>query len=296
MIGVLNINKPRGVSSSFVVVKIKKMLNTKKVGHMGTLDPLAQGVLPICIGKATKLFDYFLKKKKIYIATFQFGYQTSTLDLEGEVEDKCNNIPTKQMLEEAIKKMIGKQMQLPPKYSSKKIDGKKACDLVRSGNEVALKPCQIEIFDFKLLSQVSCDTFEFEITCSAGTYIRSIARDLASLVDSLATMIKLVRTKAGIFKIDSAIDFEGLNDIDISSHILPLKDVLVEYKQICVLPQTLKNLLDGKKVFIKEIETQKENSFLLQETNQNFYKLVCEDNIIGMAYIQDDLLKVKTYF
>ena len=300
MIGVLNINKPRGVSSSFVVVKIKKLLNTKKVGHMGTLDPLAQGVLPICVGKATKLFDYFLKKKKTYIATFQFGYQTSTLDLEGEIEKRCNLIPTKQQLEEAAKQMIGISMQMPPKYSSKKIAGKKACDLVRDGKEVNLKSCQIQIFDFKLLSQLSTDTFEFEITCSAGTYIRSIARDLAFKVGSLATMTKLIRTKSGVFEIKDSIDFELLDKIDLQNELLTLNEVLVEYASINISAKILKDLLDGKTVFISEIATQNENSFLFKSknnfTNQDFFKIVCESNIVAMGFIQDNILKVKTYF
>ena len=163
MIGVLNIYKPRGVSSSFVVVKLKKLLNTKKVGHMGTLDPLAEGVLPICVGRATKLFDYFLKKQKTYVATFQFGYQTSTLDLEGEIEQKSLKIPTYEQLQLAAKKMIGKFFQMPPKYSSKKIGGQKACDLVRSGKDIELKPCEIEIFDFKILNQTYGMDFEVKI-------------------------------------------------------------------------------------------------------------------------------------
>ena len=230
MIGVLNINKPRGVSSSFVVVKLKKLLNTKKVGHMGTLDPLAQGVLPICVGRATKLFDYFLKKQKTYIATFEFGYQTSTLDLEGEVEEKTQVLPTKEQLISATQKMVGKSLQLPPKYSSKKVAGKKACDLIRSGKQVELKPCEIEIFDFKLLSEVAPNTYEFEITCSAGTYIRSIARDLALQVCSLATMTKLVRTKSGSFSLDNALDFEKLEEINLKEKLIPLEEVLKDYQ------------------------------------------------------------------
>ena len=154
MIGVVNINKPVGTTSSNVVVKIKKLLNIKKVGHMGTLDPLAQGVLPICVGKATRLFDYFLKKQKTYIAQFRFGEQTDTLDLEGNIIDISTNIPTKTEIEKALKVFIGEINQIPPMFSSKKINGKKAYDLARKGEEIELQPCKITIYDYKLLKQI----------------------------------------------------------------------------------------------------------------------------------------------
>ena len=125
MIGIVNINKPKGVTSSNVVVKIKKLLNIKKVGHMGTLDPLASGVLPICIGKATRLFDYFLKKQKTYIAQFKFGEETNTLDLEGEVVKTSKNIPTLNQVEDALKFFIGEIDQIPPMFSSKRLTVKK---------------------------------------------------------------------------------------------------------------------------------------------------------------------------
>lgn len=301
MIGVLNIYKPRGVSSSYVVVKLKKLLNTKKVGHMGTLDPLAEGVLPICVGRATKLFDYFLKKQKTYVATFQFGYQTSTLDLEGEIEEKSLNVPTYEQLQVVVKKMVGKSFQMPPKYSSKKIGGQKACDLIRSGKSVELKPCEIEIFDFKLLRKISTDTFEFEITCSAGTYIRSIARDLAQSVGSLATMTKLVRTKSGPFLIDNSINFDKLEQINLEKELISLDEVLIDFEPIFITEVQLKTLLDGKKLSKDEVaKTNKKNQHLkfdmAQTTVNKFYKVICNDSIVGIATESDGIIKVKTYF
>lgn len=301
MIGVLNIYKPRGVSSSFVVVKLKKLLNTKKVGHMGTLDPLAEGVLPICVGRATKLFDYFLKKQKTYVATFQFGYQTSTLDLEGEIEQKSLNIPTYEQLQLAAKKMIGKSFQMPPKYSSKKISGQKACDLVRSGKDIELKPCEIEIFDFKILNQILQDTFEFEITCSAGTYIRSIARDLAQNVGSLATMTKLVRTKSGPFLINNSINFEKLEQTNLEKELISLEEVLIDFDPLFITETQLKTLLDGKKLLVEEIvKTNKKNAQIKHSSNktneQVFYKVVCNNSVVAIAFINDGAIKAKTYF
>lgn len=294
MIGVININKPRGVTSSQVVVKIKKLLNIKRVGHMGTLDPLAQGVLPICVGKATRLFDYFLKKQKTYIATFQFGFQTTTLDLEGEVEKTSEHIPNCREIENALKNFKGKIMQMPPVYSSKKIGGKKACDEIRRGNTIELKPCQVEIFEYKLINQIDKQTFEFEITCSAGTYIRSLARDLGEATCSCATMIKLIRTKSGPFNLSSAVDFENLTKEIIQNKILSLKTVLKDFESIEIYPQDFQRLLNGLNLDIKFLKTNPTNSKNLELNLQN-YAVVCQNEIVGIGLIENNNLKIKTY-
>lgn len=294
MIGVININKPRGVTSSQVVVKIKKLLNLKRVGHMGTLDPLAQGVLPICVGKATRLFDYFLKKQKTYVATFQFGFQTTTLDLEGEVEKISKIIPTKNQLEETLNNFKGKILQMPPLYSSKKVGGKKACDEIRKGNAIELKPSEVEIFEYKLLNQIDEKTFEFEITCSAGTYIRSLARDLGETVGSCATMTKLIRTRSGNFDLSSAVDFENLTKEIIQSKLLSLKIVLKDFESIEILPQDFQRLLNGLKLNIKSILQNNNNKNVINDNIEN-YAVVCQNQIVGIGIIEENNLKIKTY-
>ena len=193
MIGFVNVNKPSGISSSKVVSICKKIFNTKKIGHMGTLDPLAEGVLPIAIGKATRMFDYFLDKHKEYVAEFTFGMTTDTLDAEGNIIEKCDYIPTKEKIIEILPSLIGVIDQIPPQYSAKKVNGRCAYDLARAGQIVDLKPKRIEIYDIKLL-EVKDNKFTFLIECSGGTYIRSIARDIATLVNSKAYMSKLIRT------------------------------------------------------------------------------------------------------
>lgn len=287
MIGVLVVDKPRGATSSDVVVKVKKLLNDKKVGHMGTLDPLAEGVLPLGIGRATKLFDLYLKKKKEYIATFAFGSQTDTLDLEGEVVATSDVIPTKQQLQEAIKQnFLGKIKQLPPKYSSKKISGKRACDIIRHGGEVELEPCEVEIYSFDILDEVERGVFRFKILCSAGTYIRSLARDLACAVGSVATMTKLVRTKCGPFLLENSVKFDKLSYDEISSHIIPLETVLAENERVDVSGEELTKLRNGIKYAKFEGKCASKDVAVWSE-----------GKVVGLGEVRPDgWLSVKTYF
>ena len=283
MIGVLNINKPKGVTSSQVVVKIKKTLNLKKVGHMGTLDPLAFGVLPICVGKATRLFDYFLKKKKTYVAQFKFGEETDSLDLEGNIIKTSSNIPNKEQIENTIKSFLGQTKQVPPAYSAKKIDGKKAYDLARQGQAVTLKPCDIFLYEYKLLSQISSNIFEFYITCSAGTYIRCLARDLGEKLNSCATMVSLKRIKSGPFCIEKAIDYHSISKEVLENNIMPLNEVLIDFEKLIISKQDFQKLLNGLNVVVKN------------KNEKTDYAIVCENEIIGIGNINNNILKLKTY-
>lgn len=154
MIGFINIYKPNGMTSNAVVQKIKKHFHINKIGHMGTLDPMAEGLLPIAIGKATRLFDYMLDKKKTYNVIFEFGYETNTLDITGEktASNACDI--TSENIKSVCEEMIGKQMQMPPKFSAKNVNGARAYDLARRGIEFELKPKEIEIYQFDLLSRI----------------------------------------------------------------------------------------------------------------------------------------------
>ena len=283
MLGVLNINKPKGVTSSNVVVKIKKLLNIKKVGHMGTLDPLAQGVLPICVGKATRLFDYFLKKQKTYIAQFKFGEETDTLDLEGNVVKTSGFIPTKNDIEKALNNFIGEISQVPPIYSSKKIEGKKAYDLARKGETIELKPCSVTIYSYKLINQIDDKTFEFLINCSAGTYIRCLARDLGQAVNSCATMVSLIRTKSGPFCLENAIDYNSLTEEVLKKNLMPIEEVLADFEKLFISKEDFQRLLNGLSVYNAE----------LQE-NVN-YSVFCDNQIIGIGEVKNNQLKLKTF-
>lgn len=209
--GLVVLDKPSGLSSFLAVKIVKRALGVKKAGHMGTLDPLASGVLVVGINKGTKLFDKFLKHNKEYYAEYQFGYETDTLDLEGEVTFKAENVVvTKEDIEKILPQFLGKQQQMPPLYSAKKIDGQKACDLARAGKEVALKPKEVEVFDLKLVKQIGNNTFGVKIRCSSGFYVRALGRDIAKKLATYATTTCIRRTECCGFKIEQA---ESLEDI-----------------------------------------------------------------------------------
>ena len=227
MFGFLNIYKPRGITSHDVVSKIRRITKIKQIGHTGTLDPFAEGVLPVCIGKATRLIEY-LNDDKAYIGTVQFGQSTTTYDLEGEIvhtSHKCTDI---KMIKNALKKFIGDITQIPPIYSAIKINGKKLYEYARKGEKIDITPRKATIQNIKILN------FDFEkqqaeiyIECSKGTYIRSIANDLGEELGTYAHLVKLVRTKAGDFQIDNAVKLETIDNIEkITSNLISPLNIL----------------------------------------------------------------------
>lgn len=277
MNGILNINKPKGVSSNYIVTKVKKILHTKKVGHFGTLDPMASGVLPIGVNKATKLFDYFLLKDKAYEAIFTFGYETDTLDAEGQILVDNQPIPTKEMIEGVLPSLLGEINQIPPIFSAKMINGVRAYDLARKGVDFELKPKKITIYKLDLISQENSNSFKFYIHCSSGTYIRSIARDLAEKLSTKATMTSLIRIKAGIFELENAVELnENLQD-----NLLPLEKVLNELPRIDIPDNYFDKLSNGIKIPV----------------NQEFEKatIYCKDILFGIGKSIDGKLHLITY-
>lgn len=213
---IINLNKPTGMSSFFAVKKVSRLLGVKKAGHMGTLDPYGTGVLLIGVNKGTKLFEEYLNKTKAYIATFHFGYETDTLDSEGQIIKQNNKNITEEEIKKELPSFLGKQAQMPPDFSAKKINGKRACDLIREGKQVELKPKDIEIYDIKLLNNLGDNNFSFEITCSSGTYIRSVCRDLAYKLSTYGTMVSIIRTKCGVFNIEHSSTLEDIQKGNIS--------------------------------------------------------------------------------
>ena len=284
MIGFLNVYKPQGMSSAAVVGKIKKKFNLKKVGHMGTLDPLACGVLPIAVGKATKMFDYFLNKKKTYIVNCEFGYETSSLDLGTEKINETTFVPTLEDVVKATKSFLGKIKQQPPIYSAKKIDGKKAYELARDGKDVVLKDVEVEIFIFDCLSQINNTTFKFEIECSSGTYVRSLIRDLAYKLNTYATVVFLERTKTDFFDATNAIKLDDLLSFNIN-----LENVLIK------IEQTFKSI---KQVQVDNLQFNKLKNGLIIKTNlsdENNVFIMCDNKLLGVAEIKNKQIKLKTY-
>ena len=219
MDGLLVINKPQNWTSFDVVAKIRNKLNVKKVGHTGTLDPMATGVLVLCLGKATKLAQQITDTNKEYIAEITFGATSTTDDADGEISNlksQISNItsPGLEKIMQALKKFTGSIMQVPPNFSAKKIKGQRAYKLAREGKEVKLEPREVTINEIEILDY-KWPILSLRIACGKGTYIRSIARDLGQELGVGGYLTALQRTKVGQYTIDQSISIEGAEEKDI---------------------------------------------------------------------------------
>lgn len=242
--GIIAINKPKDWTSFDVVNKIKHMVKPNKVGHLGTLDPMATGVLLVTIGKATKLFDIMQEKSKTYIATFEFGYETDTLDATGKTIKTSTNTPTMQDIEKVLPKFIGKISQIPPIYSAKSINGVRAYELARRGENVELKPKNVVVNNIKII-EYSNNKLIIEINCGSGTYIRSIGRDIAYELNTFATMTELVRTKVGKFSVENCKEISLIDKENVYDNMLKLSEVL-DYKVLNLETDLVNKLLNGQ--------------------------------------------------
>ncbi len=244
MNGILVVDKPKGLTSRDVVNELSRKFQTKKVGHTGTLDPLATGVLVLCFGTYTKFVSKFVNHDKKYIATIRFGIETNTLDITGEVLKEDGVIPSKKELELALQSMLGEQMQEVPLYSAKKIQGKKLYEYAREGMEVTLPKQNITIFSLELihfegnLATISCHV-------SKGTYIRSLIRDIGKKCSSLATMSDLRRTSLGDFSLSNAFSLEEI--LHDKYEILSFHDLL-SYETYSLLPREYDFVLHGNEL------------------------------------------------
>lgn len=219
MNGVLIIDKPIGVTSFDVIRDIRKEYGTKKVGHTGTLDPMATGVLPILIGDATKLSDYLMDHDKEYIAVLKLGEKRDTGDSEGNIIEtsKIPNLTT-QEIENTLKTFIGKISQIPPMYSAIKVNGKKLYELAREGKEIERKPRSVEIYSIELLEveknkENIIDKIKFKVNCSKGTYIRTLCEDIAEKLETVGYMKELRRTRVGKFTLEDINKCVSLEEI-----------------------------------------------------------------------------------
>lgn len=279
MIGFFNVNKESGISSAKVVSTLKHKFQIKdKIGHMGTLDPLAQGVLVVGVGRANRLFDYMKEKHKVYEAEFEFGYQTISLDTErDEIAFDGGKIPTSFEINEVLPKLIGKQNQVAPMFSAKNINGRRAYEIARNGENVNIKPHEIEIYNIKLLRQSSNSKFLFSIDCSGGTYIRSIARDLATLLKTYATMTSLKRVRSGKFDINSALPLEKITLDDLVKVDVALSDM-----------QCL-NLTE------QQVSTIRNGIALNVEVDDGQYCCKLDDCVVGICVVEKHKATMKTW-
>ena len=282
MNGFINLYKPSGMSSAYAINKIKKLLGKKvKCGHMGTLDPMASGVLPVGIGKATRLFNFLLDKDKVYTAEFTFGYETDTLDAEGKIIKDGGYIPTINEIKGVLYSLTGIVNQIPPAYSAKNVGGTRSYVLARQGIEVELKPKQVEINSIEVETTSTKNAYKFTIKCKGGTYIRSICRDIAYALNTYATMTKLTREKSGCFDLSNSVSAEEINSFqDIEIRIIKPEDT-VYFEVIELNNKKYSDLINGR--------------FCEVNLQNGLYKIYYENVFIGVGEVENNNLKCKAY-
>ena len=279
--GILNIDKPQGITSHDVVDIVRKIFPGIKVGHTGTLDPIAPGVLPICIGKATKLSDELLSENKVYKVKMLLGVETDTYDITGKIVFANTLNEDEIYIKERIKRFIGKSSQIPPIYSAIKIKGKKAYEYARNGENVSLKPREIEIFNIDDIDvNLRKRQVSFVVSCTKGTYIRSLVHDIGIKLGCGATMIELKRLKTGDFDINDSIDlyeFLNLEYLDMLDKIVSIEELYKDSKKINLKDKDYNKFLNGI-----AIKTDVPNGIVRVYENLR-YK--------GLGKVNDNLLK-----
>ena len=278
MTGFINLNKAAGASSAKEVSVIRRLTKTP-CGHMGTLDPMASGVLPVAIGNAARLFDYFLDKHKKYVATFRFGVDSDTLDTTGTVVENVGRVPSKEEIERVLPQFFGEILQVPPKYSAKNISGKRGYELARAGVEFSLPPKAVKIYALKVFDNTANDCYDFEIECGGGTYVRSLARDIAQKLGTHAVMSSLIRTQSGAFFIENSLKSEDLTEENIKNHIIPTESLL-PFESIYPDEKMGFKLFNGLAVSC--------------ERPDGIYKIYKDGVFYGLAEVKQSILKVRT--
>ena len=281
--GFFNVDKPSGIVSSTVVNKIK-WLSSTPCGHMGTLDPLASGVLPVGVGNAARLFDYFLEKEKEYVAEFTFGVDSDTLDSTGSLV-YGGHVPNESEIASVLPTFFGDIMQVPPKYSAKNVNGKRGYDLARAGIDFELPPKKVHIYGMETLGKVEekSNTYRIKIRCGGGTYIRSLARDIAEKLGTKAVMSALRRTQSGVFMIGNSIPFSVLEADpsveELEKYLIPTESVL-PFERLLLNESQSKKVLQGQQVRV--------------ETVDGIYKLYENERFYGLAEVKEGKAKAKT--
>ncbi|WP_040211772.1 tRNA pseudouridine(55) synthase TruB [Clostridium polynesiense] len=288
MNGIINVNKPEGITSFDVVRTIKRLCEKKeKVGHAGTLDPLATGVLPVCIGKATKIIDYVMNETKIYKAVLKLGVNTDTYDKEGSVVlTRSTEEITKEGLIKSLKAFIGEVSQVPPMYSALKVNGTRLYELARKGIEVERQPRKVHIYSIDILS-FNLPYAEILVHCSKGTYIRSLCYDIGEALNCGAAMWELERRKNGIFDINSSIKLEELNSDNITENLVSLEEALIKYPKIYLDDYFQKLFINGVAIQDKRLINT------IPDSNQVYAVYSKDDALIGLGKKNNNSFKIE---
>lgn len=291
IIGVINIYKEKGFTSHDVVNIVRKTLGKVKTGHTGTLDPDAEGVLPICVGKATKLADYIAADIKEYKAEITLGIKTTTEDISGDVIEKKDVNASEDEVKSAINSFVGEYNQIPPMYSAIKVNGKKLYELAREGKEIERKTRLINIYKIRDIKALDNNKYEFYVLCSKGTYIRTLCKDIGEKLGCGGCMSNLTRTRSGNFYIEKSIKINDFKDIvsqnKLNDVLITVKEVLSNYMTVHIDSKAEKYVLNGNKIslsYINEKDIKKGNKVVAEFNN----------NVVGVYETLEDCIKPIT--
>lgn len=281
MDGIINVHKEAGFTSHDVVAKLRGILHQKKIGHTGTLDPDATGVLPVCLGKATKVCDLLTNKDKTYIATCRLGVVTDTQDMSGNVLSRHSiDHITESAIKDCVMGFVGTLEQVPPMYSALKVNGKKLYELAREGKTITRKPREITIEQINILQMdLQEGTFVMEVTCSKGTYIRTLCHDIGEKLGCGGAMEKLIRSRVADFALEEALTISEISELvsldALQEHIISVDSLFPDYAKVQVMGEGVKYLANGnplKKNMIQLLEgdTKTQKSVLVYDENAHF--------------------------
>ncbi len=277
MDGIIVINKPKNCTSHDVVRKAKKILN-EKVGHTGTLDPNATGVLPLLVGKGTQISKYLINHDKTYEAVLKLGEKTDTADAEGKIIETKEVQPSnleKENVKKVLRSLIGKQEQIPPIYSAIKVNGKKLYEYARSGQNVDIEPRTIEIYGLELI-KIENQEITYKVHCSKGTYIRTLCEQIAEKLDTAGYMKELKRTQVGEFTIENSATIEQLEN-NVDKYFITIEKYFENCSQIELNTKKLQLFLNGVQ--------------LTHDLEDGIYRIYSDDKFIGIGTVKDKLLK-----
>ena len=283
MTGILNVYKPKGMTSHDVVSFVRRQLKMKRIGHTGTLDPLATGVLPVLVGNATKLSDLIMADEKKYKARVTLGITTDTDDSTGEIIERKDVSVTEEKLKETVKKFVGEIAQIPPMYSAIKVDGQKLYRLARQGIEIERKPRYITIYSIDI-SNFDGISFDMDVHCSKGTYIRALCRDIGEALDTGAVMSELERTMSGVFTKENAYSFEQIENAvksgEIENLLMPADSVLDDFLRIDVNSEYSQKIKNGIRLRPGQLGIKK-------YTEDEIFKIYEDNNLLCLLKVKD---------
>ena len=288
MDGIFNIYKEKGFTSHDVVAIVRRTIHMKKVGHTGTLDPDAEGVLPVCVGKATKLSDVIMDGRKSYRAMLRLGITTTTEDASGEVLETKEVDFNEDRICEVVASFIGKLEQVPPMYSAVKVNGKKLYELAREGKEIERKSRTIEVYDIRIRQFLPPDRGEIDVDCSKGTYIRTLCSDIGKALGCGGHMAELLRTRTGAFSLENAIKLEELKALveqeKVEEALLTMEEALKDFPVVKVSEKSAKFLYNGGKIqerfFTEKPASYKEGDIVATYDHEN--------NLVGLYEIKKE--------